>query len=296
MSMRGRFGLGDVMALVTVMLWGASFAIIKSAYDEFAPLAFAALRFVLVSAALLALLAVLKQPFRFDRRDLPRVAAVGLSHIALYQIFFGIGLKYTTASNSILIVNTAPVMTAVLASLTRAQRLALRQWIGLLLAAIGVVVLVQASGRISAGHLKGDFITLLGAMSYAVTPILILPLYARYSTLTVMTAGTICGSTVLLLVGVPELLRQSWAISTGAWGAMAYAAFGAGVAGYLFWYEAIRRIGPARIAVYSYLMPPFGVLVAVLLLHETVGVQHVLGGVITIAGVILARWPTKELA
>ena len=84
--MRGRFGLGDIMALTTVMLWGASFAIIKSAYDEFEPLAFAAVRFVLVSAALLTLLALLKQPLRVERRDLVRVAAVGLSHIALYQI------------------------------------------------------------------------------------------------------------------------------------------------------------------------------------------------------------------
>jgi drug/metabolite transporter (DMT)-like permease len=63
------------------------------------------------------------------------------------------------------------------------------------------------------------------------------------------------------------------------------------VAGYLFWYEAIRRIGPARIAVYSYLMPPFGVLVAVLLLRDAFGLQHVIGGIIAIAGVILARWP-----
>jgi drug/metabolite transporter (DMT)-like permease len=106
-----------------------------------------------------------------------------------------------------------------------------------------------------------------------------------------MTAGTLCGSIVLLIVGLPELLRQSWTISPSAWGAMAYAAFGAGVAGYLFWYEAIRRIGPARIAVYSYLMPPFGVLVAVLLLRDAFGFQHLIGGLITIAGVVLARWP-----
>ena len=185
-------------------------------------------------------------------------------------------------------------MTAVLAWVTRAQRLAGRQWIGLVLAAMGVVVLVQASGQISSGHLKGDLITLLAAASYAVTPVIILPLYERYSTLTVMAAGTICGSIVLVLVGLPELLRQSWAISPGAWGAMAYAAFAAGVAGYLFWYEAIRRIGPARIAAYSYLMPPFGVLVAVLLLRESVGAQHVLGGLVTIAGVVLARWPVKS--
>lgn len=294
--MRGRLGLGDLMALTTVMLWGASFAIIKSAYSEFTPLAFTAVRFALASVALLALLTLIRQPLRIERADLPRVAAVGLAHIALYQIFFSVGLKYTTASNSILIINTAPVMTVALAWVTRSERPSGRQLIGLLLAAAGVVVLVQASGSISPGHLKGDLITLLGAMSYAVTPIVILPLYQRYSTLTVMAAATAFGSVLLLVVGLPELLQQSWTISARAWMVMAYAAFGAGVVGYVFWYEAIRRIGPARIAAFSYLMPPFGVLVAVLLLRETFGLQHVAGGLVTVAGVVLARWPSKPQA
>jgi drug/metabolite transporter (DMT)-like permease len=195
-----------------------------------------------------------------------------------------------------LIINTAPVMTAVLAWVTRAERLAWRQWVGLVLAAIGVVILVRASGSISPGHLKGDLITLLGAMSYAATPIIILPLFRRYSTITVMAAATAFGSGLLLIVGLPELLRQSWAISARAWMAMAYAAFGAGVAGYVLWYEAIRRIGPARIAAFSYLMPPFGVLVAVLLLREAFGPYHLVGGLVTLLGVVLTRWPSRPPA
>lgn len=286
-----RFGIGDVLALVTVLLWGASFAIIKAAFSEFTPLAFAAVRFVLASAGLLAILAVLKQPLRIARADLPRVAAVGLSHIALYQIFFSVGLRYTTASNSILIVNTAPVMTVLLAWALRADRPSWRQAAGLALAAAGVFTLVQASGNISPGHLRGDLITLLAAASYAVTPIIIVPLYARYSTLTVTAGGMVCGTVVLLVVGVPELLRQSWHVSAAAWGQLAYAAFGAGSIGYLFWYEGIRRIGPTRTVIYAYLMPPVGVMVAIALLREPFGLMHLVGAAITIAGVALARWP-----
>jgi drug/metabolite transporter (DMT)-like permease len=280
-----------VLALVTVLLWGASFSIIKAAFSEFAPLAFAGVRFVLASAGLLLILALQKQPLRIARADLPRVAAVGLSHIALYQIFFSVGLLHTTASNSILIVNTAPVMTVLLAWALRADPPSWRQAAGLAMAAAGVFILVQASGHISSGHLKGDLITLLAAASYAVTPIIIVPLYARYSTLTVTAVGMACGTVVLLVVGLPELLRQSWHVSATAWAQLAYAAFGAGSLGYLFWYEGIRRIGPTRTVVYGYLMPPVGVLVAILLLREPFGLMHLVGAVITIAGVALARWP-----
>jgi drug/metabolite transporter (DMT)-like permease len=293
---RRAFGLGDVMVLATVLLWGASFTVIKSAYDEFTPLAFAGIRFVIASLGLLAILAVLRHPLSVQRRDLARVAAVGLFHVAFYQIFFGVGLKYTTASNSVLIINTAPVITALLVWLTRAEPITWRQAVGIALASAGVILLVEASGSLSAGHLKGDLITMLAALSYAVTPVIVLPLYQRYSSLTIMTFGMVAGTVVLLIVGLPELARQSWTVSSIAWAQLAYAALGAGTLGYLFWYEGIRRIGPTRAAAYFYLIPPIGVLTAVKVLHEPFGMLHLAGALVIIAGVALTRWPAQRPA
>jgi len=291
---RRAFGLGDVMALATVLLWGVSFTVIKSAYDEFTPLAFAGIRFVIASLGLLVILALLRQPLSVQRRDLARVAAVGLFHVAFYQIFFGIGLKYTTATNSVLIINTAPVITALLVWVTRSEPITWRQAAGITLASAGVVLLVEAGGGLSTGHLKGDAITMLAALSYAVTPVIVLPLYQRYSSLTIMAFGMIAGTIVLLIVGLPEIARQSWALSRIAWAQLAYAALGAGTLGYLFWYEGIRRIGPTRAAAYFYLIPPVGVIAAVTVLREPFGVLHLLGAVVIIAGVALTRWPAQR--
>jgi drug/metabolite transporter (DMT)-like permease len=288
------FGWGDVFVLITVMLWGASFTVIKSAYDEVTPLAFASLRFVIASLGMLLILAMLRQPLAIARRDLPRVAALGMFHVGLYQIFFGIGLRYTTASNSILIINTSPVITALLVWATRAESIGWRQAIGILLAAAGVVILIGTGGDVSTGHLKGDLLTLVGAWSYAVTPVMVLPLYRRYSTLSVMTVSVMCGTLLLVVVGLPDLLRQSWNLSPAAWGQLLYAALGAGTLGYLFWYEGIRRIGPTRVAAYAYLIPPFGVWLAVTVLKEPFGLQHVLGAAVIITGVALARWPARS--
>lgn len=292
--MRRAFGLGDVLILLTVILWGTSFTVIKSAYDEFTPLAFAGVRFIVASLGLLLILAVLRQPLSVARRDLLRMAAVGIFHVGFYQIFFGVGLKYTTASNSILIINTAPVITAVLVWLTRAEPITWRQAAGIVLATMGVIVLVEASGSVSSGHLKGDLITLLATVSYAVTPVIVLPLYKRYSSLTIMTLGMMFGTLLLLLVGVPELARQSWSVSPIAWAQLGYAALGSGTLGYLFWYEGIRRIGPTRAAVYFYLIPPIGVIIAVKVLHEPFGAFHLTGALVTILGVALARWPVQR--
>lgn len=287
------FGLGDVLVLVTVVLWASSFTVIKAAYDEFTPLAFAAVRFAAASAGMLLLLALLRRPLVIARRDLLYAALIGVFHVGLYQIFFSTGLRYTTASNSVLIIAVSPVITALLVWLTRAEPLGWRQGTGIGLAFLGVFLLVQAGGSLSPGHLRGDLLTLLAAASYAVTPVMVLPLLRRYATITVMAIGMVFGTLLLIVAGLPEVLRQSWRVSPGAWAQLAYAAFGAGTLGYLFWYEGIGRIGPTRVAAYAYLMPVLGVAMAVLALHEVLTPRHLVGAGVTLVGVALTRWPAR---
>src|SRR3972149_11545423 len=148
---RGAMGLGDVFVLITVVLWAASFTVIKSAYDEFTPLPSAAVRFVIASLGLLVIMLAWRQPIRIARGDLLRTAVVGVFHVGLYQLFFGLGLKYTTASNSVLIINTAPVFTALLIWLTRDERITWRQVAGMLLAAAGGVLPGAPGGAAPAG-------------------------------------------------------------------------------------------------------------------------------------------------
>ncbi len=293
---RRAFGLGDILVLATVVLWGASFTVIKSAYDEVTPLAFASVRFIIASLGMLLIMAVLRQSLAIARRDVLLVAILGFLHVGLYQTFFSVGLQYTTASNSILIINTSQVVTALLVWRTRAEPLSWRQAIGIPLAVLGVVILVEAGGNLSTGHLKGDFLTLLAAWSYGVTPVLVLPLYRKYSTLVVMAVSMLFGTGLLTVVALPELARQPWDLSPSAWAQLLYAALGAGTLGYLFWYEGIRRIGPTRVAAYAYLIPPFGVWLAVTVLKEPFGLQHLIGAAVTITGVALARWPVRTSA
>lgn len=291
--MRKAFGLGDLFVIITALIWASSFTVIKSAYDEFSPLAFAAVRFLAATGGMVLLLTLLRRPLRVARRDLLRAAAVGVFHVGLYQIFFSTGLRYTTATNSILIINISPVITALMVWLTRAEPITWRQGAGIALAMLGTLTLTQAGGALASGHLKGDALTFLAAVSYAITPVMVLPLLRRYATISVMVIGMLFGTLVLVAAAIPELLRQSWSLSVGAWGQLAYAAFGAGTLGYLLWYEGIGRIGPTRVAAYGYLIPVVGVTIAVVVLREVFTSAHALGAAVILAGVTLARWPAR---
>jgi drug/metabolite transporter (DMT)-like permease len=293
LGVRKAFGLGDLFVIITALIWASSFTVIKSAYDEFSPLAFAAVRFLAATGGMVLLLTLLRRPLRVARRDLLRAAAVGVFHVGLYQIFFSTGLRYTTATNSILIINISPVITALMVWLTRAEPITWRQGAGIALAMLGTLTLTQAGGALASGHLKGDALTFLAAVSYAITPVMVLPLLRRYATISVMVIGMLFGTLVLVAAAIPELLRQSWSLSVGAWGQLAYAAFGAGTLGYLLWYEGIGRIGPTRVAAYGYLIPVVGVTIAVVVLREAFTSAHALGAAVILAGVTLARWPAR---
>jgi drug/metabolite transporter (DMT)-like permease len=56
------------------------------------------------------------------------------------------------------------------------------------------------------------------------------------------------------------------------------------------WYnEGIKAIGPARTAVFTNLVPVFGISLGALMLHETILISMIVGGVLVIAGVSLTN-------
>jgi drug/metabolite transporter (DMT)-like permease len=65
-------------------------------------------------------------------------------------------------------------------------------------------------------------------------------------------------------------------------------AFGT-VIGFIWYYEGVKAIGPARTAVFNNLVPVFGIIMAALLLNEPILTSMVVGGALVIAGVTLAN-------
>jgi drug/metabolite transporter (DMT)-like permease len=61
------------------------------------------------------------------------------------------------------------------------------------------------------------------------------------------------------------------------------------VLGFVWYYEGVRAIGPARTAVFINLVPVFGVALAALLLGEPVLLSMLIGGAMVIAGVTLTN-------
>ncbi|TMC47454.1 MAG: DMT family transporter, partial [Chloroflexi bacterium] len=126
---------------------------------------------------------------RIARRDWPAVIALGIIGNTGYQFFFISAIKYSSASNTSLIVATAPIWVALFGGLLKLERLSVRSWLGILLSFAGLYLIINNSfsaNTLTLGSqtLFGDLLMLGGALSWALYTLLSKPLLARYSSLT----------------------------------------------------------------------------------------------------------------
>jgi len=98
------------------------------------------------------------------------------------------------------------------------------------------------------------------------------------------------GSLVLLLPGAYQATGLDWAgITTEAWGGLLFSAFiPAGIANVVV-FNAIRLLGPTRITAYQFLVPFMAVLMGAAFLAEPIRVDQIIGGIVIVLGVAIAR-------
>jgi drug/metabolite transporter (DMT)-like permease len=273
-----------------VAIWGVNFAVVKRALDVFEPLAFNALRFAIASVFVWAVLSRSEARLRPERRDVPRILALGLLGNVLYQMAFIVGLDRTRAGNASLMLALTPVLTALLSTARGHERPTGRAWLGALVSVLGVALVSGGTVRLTGADLSGDLILVGAAATWAVYTVGARPLIRRYGSVRT-TAWTLwTGAVGLLALGTPALLRQRWAeVGPAAWGGLAFSAlFAIGLA-YLIWYRGVERIGNTRTAVFSNLTPVVALVTAAVWLGEHPTPLSLLGAALVLGGVLLVR-------
>ena len=284
----------DVILLAAVSLWALNYSVVKFGIGEFEPLALPVYRFGVAGLAFLVILRLLEGTIGVRRADLPRLAVAGFFGVTLSQVTFVYALTFTTASDNALLGATAPIVTAVLATLVGLERSGRRHWIAAIFGLAGVVLIVAGSpGALLFGSgLLGDALAFGNVLVSSISAILVVPLLTRYSVYRVLTYEMLLGTAILLPIALPSLLVQDLSrVTTEGWAALAYMIFATGVVTNLLYFTAMGRIGASRAAIYQYLQSFLGVVFAILLLGEGVGVIQLVGGAIVVASVMLSRSP-----
>jgi drug/metabolite transporter (DMT)-like permease len=273
------------------MLWGLQQVAIKLALHGASPVAQAAVRSIVATVLLIGWARV--RGIALAERDgtLFAGAAAGLL-FGVEFVFIYAGLEHTAAARMVVFVYLAPVLTALgLAWFVPGERLNAAQWAGVLLAFAGLVV-AFADGFAAAGRatLRGDLYGVIAAGLWAATTVLI-----RASPL----AGARAEKTLLYQLGVSALLLPAAAWLLGERGitrldatvlaSLAFQSVVVAFASYLVWFWLLTRYLAARLAVFSFLTPLFGVAFGVLILGERLSPQFAFAAALVGAGIALVN-------
>ncbi len=281
--------LGYLLLTLVVITWGANYGIVKSALRDLSPVLFAALRFTICGTFVLLLTLKREKGVLLRREDLGRVVLVGMLGIGIYQTLWSVGLNFTSASNSALILSSTPLWGALYVHLVDKESIEKRQYLYMLIALSGVfLVMLKPTARFhfSMDTLTGDLLTLMasfcGAIFLSVWP---KPLLLIYSPLRLMGYCMIFGSVVLWLAvpfyRSPVSLSQ---VGAASWWSLGYAVLFSGIIGHVSYYGGIKKLGVTRSMVFLYVIPLWAILFNALFFGERIHLQQILGGVLILFG------------
>lgn len=283
----------DALLLLLALIWGVNFSVIKVALLELHPFAFNALRFPLASFVLYLLLrfrGALPLPRAGDRL---RVLGLGVLGHIVYQPLFILGLNLTSAGNASLLLATTPIWILLLSVALGQERPSSLVWTGIGATVLGMLLIVEGGAGFDLGRrgFLGDVLMVLSALAWALYTVGAREPVQRYGALAV-TAWTLwIGTAGLVLMGLPWLDDVSLrAVSPRAWAGVAYAGALAISVAYAIWYRGVRRLGSARTAAYSNLVPVVALVVAWIWLGETPSGLQLAGAGVILGGLSLARF------
>lgn len=250
-----------LLPLMTSVLFSGSYIAGKYTTVDLGPLTTTLLRYLIALVFLSGLLVHYKRrSLELRRRDILPAVTLGLTGIVGYHYFFFLSLRYTEVANTAIINALSPVLTGFAAALFIGERLSRRNYAGVAVALVGVLVLLSRGDLGTFAELsfnKGDILMLLSVVSWMIYALLIKTMVDRYSGFTLTFYSTLFGVLILLLLAPGEsALEQIGAMSVESLVSVVYMGVCGSGLGYLLYNLSIREIGPTRTSSFVYSVIP----------------------------------------
>lgn len=288
-----RRGLPLVAIGISVVLWSTAFALSDIVLQTGSPAVLSVARF-LIALVVLVPFAARRPGFAATLRA-PRTVVLGLTGVTFYYSLTNIGLLFTTPGTVALSNALLPALTTVLAVIILRERPPARTIVGLVLATAGVV-LVAAAGLSVDG---GIILVALGLASYSLYTVLLKQDADRAGSsdaLVLATATAVWGTVLMLPWLLVELLTGIAAVPSG-WpgiGSLLFLGLVVSAPTLVLWNYGAERL-PATISGIAIAgIPALGYAFAVLLGETPVPVK-VVGGVIALAGIVIATLASPRI-
>ena len=285
------------LALVlTTIVWSSSLIFFKLVANQVGPIIFVALRFTLATPLLLLLTLQFgrKQNFGNIKKNWKVVFIAGLSGPFLSQILQYIGLAMTTASDALLLMNLTPIFAVILAAPILKEKITLDKVLGLLIATIGVTLIVlNNSPEIPIPQVQriiGDIIVIVSTAFFAINGISgKMAIKNEYAVSVTFYSTLFAVPFIWISAAFLEDVTVLFSMSIEAWLIVTWVAIVNTVLAFILYYESMKYIEASLVQIILNLVAVWGVLFSVTILGETITILLIVGGILTVIGVVIAQ-------
>jgi drug/metabolite transporter (DMT)-like permease len=286
-----------IKLVFVALFWGGTFIAGRILAQEVPHMIAAAGRFAVACMLLLPLAYKLEGGLpKLNRSQLLATFALGATGIFIYNLCFFAALSRMPAGRTALFVALNPIVTALALAMLFGERIGTRKWIGIAIAFVGAAIIITRGDIMGALHDisqsvgAGELLMFCAISGWAAYTIIGRHALKGLSPIAATTYASLWG--LLLLACGAAFQLPSLDSSRFTWEVIAsivyLGAFGT-VIGFIWYYEGVKAIGPARTAVFNNLVPVFGITLGAVLLGESILISMIVGGVLVIAGVTLTN-------
>ena len=278
---------GFLWVNLATLLWSGNIVLGRSLREAIGPWTLAAVR-ASVAAVPFVLLLHFTPRARLGRREWGLAASMAATGVVGFQVLQYAGLHHTTALNAGLMNATGPLLTLLLAWGVLSTPFGPLQLAGSVASFAGVGLIVSRGAWGPFQPNPGDLLVLAAAGSWA-----LYSLAGRTLLRTVPTAQATALSTLLalpLLWGPAafECFADPPALQARLATAVLYIGLGPSFVAFLAWNEGVRTLGPNGAMAFYNTLPVYAGLLAAATLGEWPSSREVAGGLLVVAGCVLA--------
>lgn len=275
-----------LVAFLTIAIWGSTFISTKILiYSGLSPLQIFVIRFLIAYLLLLAFHH--RKIFADSLCDEFRMILIGVFGGSAYFLTENGALEHTTATNVSLIVCSCPLFAMLaLHAFSRSEHFSPRQYLGSVVALLGMAVVVLNGHFVLHLSPYGDALAFGACISWAVYSIVMKGITDRYSPVFLTRKTFFYG----LITALPffcfdrSLPSFSVMFETRVWGNLLFLSVIASLLCFLSWNWCLEKMGVVKCTNWVYFNPITTILFAWLVLDETITIYFILGAVLILAG------------
>ncbi len=281
-------------------VWGVSFVFITIALRDISPVLLAAIRFDLVAIVMLAWAGWKTMPLLpKGRNEWIAVTAAGLLSIAGYHAFLFWGQNLTTEGVASIIIGLNPILSTVVAkAILPSEHVSARNMLGLGLGLAGIAALALLKPGATFDLQGIGELAVLGAIvCWSIGSVTVKRTGASLPMPTLILWQSLIGAAAMHVVSLVVEPHARFNLTPSALGALGYMVIVASCLGLPVYYYILRRVGPVRTNLVSYIAAISTSIVAVWWLGHPIETRSYLAFALIVLGFLLAmQAPAKTPA